>query len=203
MNLSMRFGGESVRVFLAGLLLVVLSACVPTSENPLPVSAEQPLSPQLLGSWIGRLEDEDGPVFLHFVETNDSKTMAVLINGATEDDPESGWAEFRATSSELTNGTYLNLYWTENDGEPVEDFPGYHLMRYLIDEDGNLTLYFIDSDILDDAIDSGALAGEIKSSGMTRSVRITASTDDLAAFVQSHDAETLFPELYGTFRLVP
>lgn len=177
-----------------------VSACLPTSENPLPVSPTTPLDRALLGSWIGELADEDEPVLLNFIETANQKTMAILINIATPEDSESGWAEFEATSANLTNGTYLNLFWTENDGEAVEDLQGYHLMRYEIDDEGTLLLFFIDHEILSEAIEDGELAGEILSTGLSKTARVTASTEDLATYVESQDAALLFPEFYGAFK---
>ena len=184
--------------WIAGLGFVV-SACVPTSENSLPVSADMPLDTVLYGAWLGQVDAEDDPVFLHFVKTQDGNSKAILVTVQRDGEPDGGWAEFDVTSSKLTNGTYLNVYWTESDGQAVEDLNGTHLIRYVLDADGKLSLYFIDADLVREAIDDGALAGEVKSSGMTTQIRITATSDALAVFVESKDPDTLFSEFYGSF----
>ncbi len=183
-----------------GYIVALLAACVPTSENPLPVSADTPLDTALYGAWLGQVDAEDDPVFLHFVKTQDGNNKAILVTVQDEGEPDGGWAEFDVTSSSLASGTFLNLFWTESDGEPVEDLKGIHLVRYILDTDGKLSLYFIDADLLQEAIENGTLEGDITSSGLTNRIRITASSDALADFVDSNDPDTLFSEFYGSFK---
>ena len=184
--------------WIAGLGFVV-SACVPTSENPLPVSPDAPFDSVLYGAWLGKVDAEDDPVFLHFVKLQNGSSKAILVTVQDEGEPDGGWAEFDVTSSSLANGTFLNLFWTESDGEPVEDFNGIHLVRYILDADGKLSLYFMDNELVYDAIEDGTLAGEIKSSGLTSRARMTASSDALADFIESKDPDILFSEFYGSF----
>ena len=181
-------------------LAIFLAACLPTAQNPLPVSADHPLDKALYGAWIGSVEDEEDPVLLHFLETVDGKHKAILVTVQTPDDSDGGWAEFDVTSSTLSNGNFLNLYWTESDGEAVEELQGFHLMRYELGADDTLSLFFIDGDMIAEAIEEGALDGTVSSSGMTKSIRMTASSEKLAAYIESQNPMKLFAEAYGTFK---
>ncbi|MCG8403666.1 MAG: hypothetical protein MI923_00580, partial [Phycisphaerales bacterium] len=178
------FYGAFRAVWSLGLALA-LAACLPTAQNPLPTSETEPLDRRLMGAWIGTIEDEEEPVFLHFVETVERKIKAILVTVQTTGEPDGGWAEFDVTSSQLANGRYLNVYWTENDGQSVEELNGFHLMRYTLSDDGVLALYFADAEKLETAIQDGTLAGNVSSSGLSRTIRITASSAELAAFVEA------------------
>ncbi len=193
-------GNPIVKWAFAAILTLLVAACLPTSQNPLPVSADAPLDPALFGAWIGTLEDEESPVFLHFIKTVEGNHKAILVTVQTPEEPDGGWAEFDVTSSSLSNGKFLNLYWTENDGNAVEELQGFHLMRYELDTKDTLSLFFIDGDKVADAIDTGALDGTVSSPGMTRSVRITASSENLATYVTFQKPMELFSETYGTFK---
>ena len=193
--------GNSIKKWLVfAFFAVFVTACLPTSENPLPISAEAPLDRALFGAWIGNIDGEDEPVFLHFIETADQKTKAILVTVQTPEDTDGGWAEFDVTSSALPNGTFLNLYWRRSDGERVEDLPGIHLVRYRMNTEGALELYMINADLAEQAINEGALEGTVTSSGMTRSIRMTASSEDLAAYVSAQNPSELFSDYYGTFK---
>ncbi len=196
------FGGfqGAFRAILGLALALTLAACLPTAQNPLPTSETEPLDRRLMGAWIGSIDDEDQPVFLHFVETVERKLKAILVTAQTADEADGGWAEFDVTSSRLTNGHYLNVYWTESDGQPVEELNGFHLMRYTLNDEGVLALYFADADRFETAIQDGTLAGSVSSSGLSRTIRITASSAELAAFVDAQPPGDLFPELYGEFK---
>ncbi len=77
---------------------------------------------------------------------------------------------------------------------------GYHLFSTHIDEDGTLTLLGVDEDLVEEAIESGALKGDLDEGTFLPQIRITSSSEELAAFLGSEEARALFTRVTGPFR---
>jgi len=61
---------------LALIVLLVLPACVPESEHPLPIYEESELDQRLIGTWVGQIEDDK--THIHFTPKDQSPSTLRL-----------------------------------------------------------------------------------------------------------------------------
>lgn len=169
----------------AVILAMVLAGCVPCSDNPLSDPGESGNDPALLGTWFWSEEGETG--FIHIGTTRESKLLRLLMIDIKEDG-KLNRSEFAGHSSFFKGNRYLNLMPLDSEVE----CNGYWFVKYDFEGDA-LALFIMDVVVMERAVKSGQLAGEVKGSGDSSSMRITASQKELREFILSHDAE-LFPE---------
>ena len=188
--------------------LFALSGCLPTSEEPILAPGQPALDERLLGVWFGALEEGEDPAFLHFLkvdsnreETHPNGMDIVMVLQPDEPDGDTGWAVFYALSAQIAGQNYLSIEFRLDSGEEVTDeMRGYHLFSTHIDDDGILTLLGVDEDLVEEAIESGALKGDLDEGTFLPQIRIPSSSEELAAFLGSEEARTLFTRVTGPFR---
>jgi hypothetical protein len=171
--------------FMAVILALFLVGCVPCSENSLTSPGESRGDSELFGTWFWSEAGETG--FIHIGKSWDSNLLRLLMvdikeGGAMER------SEFSAHLSFLEGNRYLNL----KQVAPKAECGGYLFVKYGFEGDA-LVLFPMDSAVVERAVKSGVLKGEVKKSGSSSMLRITAGQKELQAFVLSHDRE-LFPE---------
>ncbi len=168
--------------YVAVILALFLAGCVPCSDNPLTAPpGEREGTTALVGTWFWSESGETG--FIHIGKDRDSNLMRLLMidikeNGAMER------LEFSGHPSFLQGNRYLNL----KQADPEARCGGYLFVKYGLEKDA-LVLHLMDSVVIKKAIESGVLKGEVKESNFSSTVRITASSKELEAFVLSHDRE--------------
>lgn len=196
--------GVATSPFAKGLLgvlalsvLVWLAACVPTSEHPIKVEG-QALDPALLGAWEGTLEG-GGAVELFFLAKKDKAAYtAVFITADEGADGHGEWAVFTVVTAEVKGTRYLSALWDYNDGEPVASRDrGYHLIRYEISADGSLSMFGLDEEKLEDVVRGKKLPGTIENTSYTPDVRLTASPEQLAAYLGKIKPAKLFDQPFA------
>jgi len=179
----------------AGLLAVGVASCgPPESQNPLSDPAQAKPDARLTGLWSG--EVENSPATLQFFPKQGPFLDVVL----TGNDGEKGASVlvFDAFPTLLNGKTYLNLRAKSFRGLYSESFEigaAYLFVRYDIAKDGSLTLLPMDDEPVKVAVAAGKLKGTVKEN----SVKLTASTKELAEYVRTADPERLFKKL-ATFR---
>lgn len=193
------------RLTLAPILfcLVFLSACIPTSENPITSQDSIPPDDRLLGAWKGYFGDDDEAAFLHIVDFGDETQAAyrAVMIGYDEDTPQDGGiARFDITTAKIDDNTFMNARWLTDDDKPVEDeMVGFYLVRYIMMDDKSLTLRWISEEKFQSAVEEGSLRGESTGSGFMQSLRVTATSEELTAFIRSQSVDDLFDETIGAF----
>lgn len=176
--------------FVTALLgLVMLSGCFPTVESPPVRTADMAIPAGLCGSFDFVNEEEP-----------DEKVLLAVASGGT------ACAPFTATmtTSRADGGGQVDIY----SGEPViigdalflsvrltsenEVSPWFIVRAYV--SDAALTLAFMHDERTLEAVRSGAIAGTISGPESDPSVHVTASADELAAFLATDAGRALFPE---------
>lgn len=197
---------RALPLFTLGLFM--LSGCLPTSENPILVPGQPAVDERLLGMWFGPLEEDEDPVYLHFLpvdsnrdETHPGGMDIVMVLQPDEPGDDTGWAVFYALSAQIAGHSYLSMEFRIDSGEDVVDgMRGYHLFRTQLNQDGTLTLLAVDEDRMEEIIESGHLKGDLDKGTFFPEIRITASSKELATFLGSEQADTLFTKVMGPFR---
>ena len=187
--------------------LFVLSGCLPTSENPILVPGQPAVDERLLGIWFGPLEEDEDPVYLHFLPVNSDRDEThpggmdiLMVMQPDEPDGDTGWAVFYALSAQIAGQSYLSMEFRIDSGEDVVDgMRGYHLFRTQLNDDGTLTLLAVDEDRMEEIIEYGTLKGDLDEATFLPEIRITASSEELATFLGSEQADTLFTKVMGPF----
>ncbi len=189
------------------LALLGLQGCVPTSEEPIVVPGQPVSDSRLLGVWYGPFDEDDDPVYLHFLAADPNRAEnhpggmdILMVMQPREADDDAGWGILYALTAEVAGRSYLSIEYRVSDGEEVEELRGYHLFRYEIHENGTLQLLGVNEDLLEELIESGAVEGDVDDGGFITDIRVTASTEDLVTFLKTDDAGPLFSESLGPFR---
>jgi len=189
----------------------LLGGCVPESQHPLSAPAKAMVDDQLEGAWT--LKKDRELAFIHFHRRGESTNEIVAALGGQWTDvvqvvhEESGgiesgsWAMFPTNIGEHS---YMNVI--APNPTKAEDL-SYMFMRYKVINGNELHLWRPDVEAFTKAIDDGRIKGKVsRTKGQLINdveVRITDTTENLAAFLTSADAQKVFADLYGTFRKVP
>lgn len=180
-----------------GAFALILAACEPTgptSENPIQSRAVADDGSQLLGAWYGELGGSE--VYVHVVDDGREGLQTLVIgrqNGG------GAWGALRAIPADINGTGYLSIELLQARGDDVSDpmERGYHLLRYRTGPEQNyVTLYALDENKVDKAIESGEISGDAKH------LRLQASSDELVHFIESHPSQDLFSVQIGYFERV-
>jgi len=157
-------------------IMLLLTGCIPYSDNPLSDQSKEALDDSIIGTWFWNEQDDYG--FVHIGKDTDDKTLLITMiefkNAGRIDT-----TEFKGHTSRLASHRFLNLKWTK----PQDWNKGYIFIKYEVIAD---TLVFSSPDlsVLEKAVRSGALRGEIASSG---DVLIHAGQNELRSYIVVND----------------
>ncbi len=203
-----RFAG----IWITFLAATGLAGCFPTSEHPVLVDGQSRVDSNLLGVWYGAFDEDDDRFYLHIVEADSDREETIpggvdilMVQHPDDEDNENGWGIAYAVAAEVSGQHFLSVDYRVDNGEPVdEDMRGLHLFYYDPSTEGRFTLHTINDDALETFITTGALSGIVEP-GMFGSSRLTSSSADLAAFLETADIGSLFEEDFGVFerRIAP
>ncbi len=169
----------------AGALGLGLAACVPEFESPL--AGGDAADPALLGTWRGDSADGDSPMLIDITAHGDG--VAVVLRdpkGSTEK------LAFTGRTAEAGGVKYISL--TPDDAEALgagEVKVGYLILRYVADGP-DFRVSSLDAAALGKAVESGRLKGVVTGSGPETQAKISASADEVAAFLATPEGQAAF-----------
>ena len=179
------------------VVMVGLAGCLPTSKNPLSDPADAVADTRLEGVWYGKSGEDT--VFLHFVPDEAGSMDIVEV-----DHEKSGGAHtltYTMFPTVIGDEHYMNIREKSGTEKP------YYFARYTLSKSGTLTLWLMSEKPVAKSVKAGKLAGKITvknegESNESRDITLTASTENLAAYVRKSDPDVLFTEKFGTFKKV-
>ena len=191
----MRKERQMRRAIFTLLMLMGLAGCLPVSQNPLSSPEDATADSRLPGVWYGRSGEDT--IFLHFVAGKGAQMDAVEVDHQKDGDAHANI--YTVFPSAIGAGHYLNIREKAATEKP------YYFARYHIAESGVLTIWLLGETPAARAVKNKEIAGKIttKDSGgekAERDITLTASSEELAAFVRKSDPEILFGEKFGTFK---
>jgi hypothetical protein len=178
----MRIARTSMAALAAVSLL--LAACIP--EFAAPIGGGEPADPAVIGKWnaapkgdpsdvmILDIKTEAGGIVLTMSPAEESAETPVVLKGRTGQGP---------------GGTkFVSL---QPQGDDMGGNVGFFVFRY--EPDGaDIKVWSLDPSKLREAVDAGKLAGTASGQGTDTSVKITASGDAAAAFLESAEGQAMF-----------
>jgi hypothetical protein len=172
------------------LTSLILSACFVTSDNRVDGTGPD-ADPALVGTWRG-LDDEgkiEKDVFLHVIAHKTGEGLALALID------KDSFMILDGTTVQAGPHRYLNATFKDMPGTSKEDraLLGLHIVRYEV-KGKTLRLWLLDSTKIPDAVEDGLIKGQIEGTGMTKSVRLTASSEELNAFFSKPDAAKYFQD---------
>jgi hypothetical protein len=184
---------------LACLLLLGLAACVPVATNPAGDAAHAVFDARLQGAWRAVGKPGDAPLYAYVGPADEDArgVQAVLV----EQKADGGWkvdAYHGITTRRGDHGLLSVRY--EEPGNPMH---GWVIMRYAVPAPGRIELRPLDGERLAAAVRAGKLAGAVSKDVLGAAVRLTASSAELIAFLDSPEGEELFAPPLPFARLEP
>lgn len=168
-----------------------LTGCLPESEHPIAPADRKVTDPRLFGAWLNIAED--GFSVVHVFST-EAKTLHVEI---VDHDVEGIGTvdDYDAHVTRLPQGDYLNVLVTGSES-------GYLFARYRFDGTDKVFVAMMENPALEQAVQSGALAGTITEEAGGPDIHITASSEQWQSFLANPPAG-LFGEEMAFERVGP
>jgi len=161
------------KLTLAALLALAVAACVPEFANPL--TGGDPADPAVLGTWKAAPEGEAEEMLLDITKTGDGITMVMR-------DPQGGAEDaitLKGTTAQIDGVRYASLAPVEESGG---NGAGFMVFRYEL-KDGTVHLQGLDNAKMVAAVEQGLIKGTTSGSASEKSAKISASSDEIAAFL--------------------
>ncbi len=173
-----------------------LAACLPESTHPISDPATAEVDQRLAGMWFGGPPNEPSDLYFASFLPQDDNTTDILTLSFEEGGGE--WIRFSMTPSTVGDHTYMNiLYRDQSDDDDF--FENYLLCYYFFDEEGRLQIWSFSNERISEAIENG-LPGTVKKGSWVDDIKITASSEELQAFLLSQDPKELFTEPVGIYK---
>lgn len=169
----------------AAALGLGLAACVPEFENPLTDGA--PADSALLGTWSAKSETDTEAMILDIAPGGEG--VSVVLR-----DPKGSGEKlaFSGRTAEVNGVHYISL--TPDDSEALgagDAKVGYLLFRYQADGE-TYKVWALDPVAVGKAIESGKLKGTVTGSGSDTTPKVSASADEVAAFLSTDEGQAAF-----------
>lgn len=181
-----------LRSMLAGAAFLILAGCVPESENPVAAADPAKTDPRLWGSWLS--EEEDGFSIAHVFALEDGRLQITLAEHDVEGVGTISEA-YEGHTTQLPSGDYLNALVTGEES-------GYVIGKYAFTGTNQVSIAFVSSQVLEQAIKDGKLKGTITPETGGNDVRITATSEQWQTYLASAPAD-LFGEPSSFTRVGP
>lgn len=170
------------------LIIVFLSACIPTSKHPLPPSTDGMGDDRLIGRWIVVGEAEKG-----YVDISSAGGGLYLVRIHNGPDVGARKTEIDILPTRIGGESFMTVigFGPPEEGEP-EGAP--HLIaRYQITAQGDWLIYWMNREALAEDVRGGVVAGEVKPSDLWgETVRLTAGSETLKMYMASADLARIF-----------
>lgn len=180
-----------VRLGLMAAIAAWLAGCLPESEHPIAAADPKENDARLWGAWLNEGEDEF--IIAHILATEQHTLQVVTVDQGVEG--IGGVDQYDAHVTRLPQGDYLNVLVTGSE-------TGYLIAKYRFDGKDQVMIAVAQDAALEQAVQSGALAGAIADEGGTRDLRITASSEQWQAYLAKAPAD-LFGEEMAFRRVGP
>ena len=170
--------------------LGLLTGCLPTATQPLGSLENATPEERLDGTWYGKSGEDQ--IFLHFVQGQGAELQVVEV-----DHEKKGAAHttlYRAFPTVVGGNHYLNVREDKQEA--------YYFVRYQISKSEVLSLSLMGDASAAKAIAGHKIKGKVTGSDTNRDVKITDSTEHLAAFISKGDPDLIFDQKFGTFKKV-
>lgn len=173
---------------------LTLSACFVVSNNRVDGTGVD-ADPALIGTWRGL--DEDGKVekgmFLHVIAHKSGEGLGLALID------DNSFMILDATTVQAGPYRYLNATIKDMPGTSDADraLLGLHIVRYEV-KGKTLKLWLLSAPEVTRAVESGLLKGTTEGSGMSKTVRLTASSEELNAFFSKADSSQYFADKPAT-----
>lgn len=165
-------------------LSVGLAACIPEFVNPL--VGGNPADPDIIGTWSGKGADDSAKMPVEIAA--DGQGLKVDIKDPEATPESNNDMHFTGTTAEIGGVRYINL---KPVGADVPPDVGNMIFRYEI-VGGEVHVHDLDEAKIKAAIDAGQLKGTSGGSGSDSSPKITASSEELAAFFATPAGQATF-----------
>ena len=177
---------------LAALVVLQLTACA-TSLVPITAAEGKQSDDQLLGRWLGRMDDETETISI--VKRNGE----LIVIGESPEGPTLGTEEMRAIVARIEGQRYASFTDTDPD---TDQYPRkYLLARYQFLDDDHVVVYGVDTDLLLEAVKRKQIAGaELKDRHMS-GVDLSADTEQLRDYVRTDGVRIFSVRIFELERL--
>jgi hypothetical protein len=167
---------------LAVLTCLALTAC---TRSPVPITAKEGSKPdaRLHGQWQFVLTDEDAPETI-VIERDDNGEL--IVSGEA---PGRGREDdyFHVIVARIGKHHYASVYTVAPPNEEAYP-PSFMLLRYELRDADYFAVYGADEDLLMDAINRKLIAGAPYEDRHLPGIEVSASPDELRAFIKAHGA---------------
>jgi hypothetical protein len=185
--------------FLAVTAALLLAACFPpTTTHPVGTTVGLANDPTLTGLWRGKMQnDDERDVYFHFLPSSDGTIAVVLVQAGTQ--PDGDWSVAAVTTAILGPNHFINAQLQFSDGKADDEdmARGTVPLLYRFESANRIVLYLMDEDAAKDAIQTHKIAGTVEQ-GQFGDATITASPQDLDAFMATRKGASLFGERFAT-----
>ncbi len=173
-----------------------LAACLPDSINPLGDPQTAPPDARLVGDWAGTMNDEPATLSV----TSGEGAMLNFRVVTTDADGKKDWVLLDGFPDELKKRTYMNMKFREETDkvyDPAEQ--NFFVCRYVLTDDGTLTVWTMAEQPVVDAIADGGINGSVDPGKGDRSIHITDSNVMLADFIENSNPDIVFGHKIAVF----
>lgn len=165
-----------VKLTFAALLGLAVSACIPEFDNP--VTGGDPADPILVGSWSASSSGDAAEMLVDITVVGSGLNVVVRDkNGASAGETMT----MAGVTGKVGDARFISLKMAEAEAGAQS---GYVVFRYT-EAGGKISVESLDEQKIAAAIDSGALKGTVTRADSDVSPKITASSEELAAFLAS------------------
>lgn len=181
------------------------AGCLPKSVNPLSSPAASRIDERFEGVYRQIEENKNSqaePGYWHFHYCGASagpggvaRRTTTLEVFAIGHQAKAGFetTRYRALATKIAGRDYLSFVAVPNDGSN-KGRPNYSFARYAINWRGDLCIWLASESAFVSAVKGGQLRGQVTSSKFSDSVRLTDTTEHLAAFIAAGDPDKLFSD---------
>jgi hypothetical protein len=179
------------------IFLFLLSGCVLTSVNPLGNPEAPVTDPDLPGLWVRSDPSDEGYMLITDNQDGYYSFFTLDQNYKSEDK-----LFYKGFVTEIGGKKFLSIKMISiNRLTQVIIEPEYNLAYYRIDNKDQLVLSLLSKKFFEDAVNAGSLKGEITVSKYSNtSVKLTDTTENLAAFISAQDINALIDPEPMNFR---
>lgn len=181
-----------LRLLVPFALLVALTGCFVTSENPVAPPDSAARDAALRGVWLTD-SDGEGLVILQILQVEDDEGTGFegLYVGSDKnpEEPEDGWWRLRILAHSVNGLSVMSVRVLEqHSGDDPDDIRGWMIFRYQVSGD-SLELRMIEEEPVEEAIKAGKLPGKLDDDP-----HVTATWEQWRDFLQKADTAVLFAD---------
>ena len=174
---------RAVKLAISAMLGLLVAACIPEFANPL--TGGNPADPAVIGSWNGKAKDDNESIGITIAAAGGGISL-VMHDPAGEVGQDK--VTFKGTTAEVGGIRYASL---KPVGDDLGGTPGFMIFRYE-SKDGAIWVWPLDEQAMAAAIEKGLIKGTATGSGTDTSPKISASSDEIAAFFATPAGQAAF-----------